>query len=161
MPVFPELLPGDVLLFERNTFYNRLIQIKTWSRFTHVEIVCVYPNAATRTVASRNGEGVGFYAPNLKGLAVVLRPRTAFDQDAAMKWFLTVQGQGYDWLGLMNFAYARLVGPDNNKQFCSEFAARYMRRGGVPVFGVTDADTISPRDFSICDLLEVVWTDGK
>lgn len=149
------LLPGDVLLFNRSSTFNWIIRVKTWSRFSHVEVV----TGPTRTFASRNGEGVGFYNVDERGLALVLRPTVPFDVDAAIKWArdTNVVGQGYDWLGLLNFTYARLASRENNKMFCSEAATRFLRRGGLDPFPYNDADTISPRDFSVCPLFVPVW----
>lgn len=69
-----QLLPGDVLLFARTSPFDWIIHVKTWSRFTHVEIVGLDKLGHVRTYASRNGVGVGVYTPDLDGLALVLRP---------------------------------------------------------------------------------------
>jgi hypothetical protein len=144
--------PGDVVLFSRQGFYNRLIQAKTWSRVSHVEVVAQPGTPGTRTalpmtVASRNGRGVGYYPFDDEGLHCVLRPVALFDQDAAWRWFLTVNGQGYDWVGLVAFLSAKWQGKENGRQFCSEFATRYLRAGGIDPFNGYDADGISPGEF--------------
>ena len=152
----PAILPGDVLLFNRNGTFNWLIRVKTWSRFSHVEVAVDGSNV----FASRNGEGVGLYSVDGKGMALVLRPReSSFNVDEALRWarFSNVVGQGYDWLGLLNFTYARLASRENGKMFCSEAATRFLRMGGLDPFPGADADTIAPRDFSICPLFAVVW----
>lgn len=161
----PILDCGDVLLFSRTSFFNRIIQVKTWSRFTHVEIVGGVKDTLTRTYASRNGLGVGVYPADYQGLALVLRPcfpcgacAGPFDVLKARAWFYqNAVGQRYDWLGLLNFTYARYVGQDNHAMFCSEFATRFLREGGFDPFPANDADTISPRDFSVCPCLTVIW----
>jgi hypothetical protein len=142
------LLPGDVLLFNRDGFYNRIIRIKTWSRVSHVEVVAS-GGPSPMTVASRNGQGVGYYKLDSHGLYCVLRPRSdlVFNQSDAWKWFLTVNGQGYDWLGLLAFASAKFQGKENGKMFCSELACRYLRAGGIDPFRGADADAIAPSDF--------------
>ena len=158
------LQDGDVLLFSRSTsIFNWIIKVKTWSRFTHCEVI-QFDGDTLKTVASRDGVGVGWYPPEWRGLAMVLRPvqfpnvkgRT-FNTKLARAWFAKVKGQGYDWLGLLNFAYARVVGADNTKQFCSEFCTRYLRAGGFNLFRTQDADTVSPRDFAYSDQLDVVF----
>jgi len=151
----PMLLPGDVLLFSRKGFFNLLIRGKTWSRFSHVE-VAVGP---ARVFASRNGDGVGFYKPDLSGLAMVLRPSMPVDVEKAIQWARdsNVVGQPYDWVGLLNFMNARRVGRENGRMFCSEAAVRFLRRGGFDPFPRADADTISPRDFHVCPWLDTVW----
>jgi hypothetical protein len=112
------LLPGDLLLYSRSGFFNRLISIKTWSRFTHVEVaIPVLPDSPNLVAAARNGEGCGIYAYAPQGLALVLRPlpQYPFSIALAMHWFrqFRIQEQGYDWLGLLNFTYARLASRDN------------------------------------------------
>ena len=154
-----EAQPGDVFLFARsNSIFNLAINIKTWSRFTHCEVAMRDANGWLVMAASRNGLGVSLYDPDLKGLALIMRPVMPFNQAAALEWFATVSGQGYDWAGLLNFTYAK-VAKNNNKQFCSEFATRLLRYGGIDLFPEQDADTISPRDFSIVvrGALQVVY----
>lgn len=157
------LLPGDVFLFSRKSTFNLIISIKTWSRFTHVEVVCATATEPhVGTAAARNGVGVGLYPLDLHGLALVLRPQSivgTWDQAKAMQWYQGnhIGGQAYDWIGLLNFTYARLASENNHAQFCSEFATRFLRAGGVDPFPEADADTISPRDFSITPALRVIW----
>jgi len=155
MTLSPKLEPGDVLVFNRSGAFNWIIRVKTWSRFSHVEVAI---NDA-EVFASRNGDGVGVYRVQPDGLAMVLRPTVPFDVDAALKWarFSNVLGQGYDLLGLLNFTYARLASRENGKMFCSEAATRFLRQGGLDPFPRIDADTISPRDFTICPLFIPIW----
>ena len=148
--------PGDILLFNRTSPFNWIIRVKTWSRYTHVE---VHDGQGT-TFAARNGQGCGEYLQDLEGLALVLRPPVgAFDRIAARKWFYGqhIYRQGYDWVGLLNFMYARAAGRRNGKMFCSEFATRYLRSGGFGVFPRTDADTVAPCDFNLIRDLFVEW----
>jgi len=155
MTISPKLEPGDVLVYNRSGRMNWVIRIKTWSRFTHVEVAI----SDAQVFASRNGEGVGIYRVDPQGLAMVLRPSPPFDVDAALKWarFANVLGQGYDWLGLLNFTYARLASRENGKMFCSEAAVRFLRQGGLDPFPRVDADTIAPRDFTLSPLFIPTW----
>lgn len=149
------LQPGDLLLYARRGFWARAIQIKTWSRISHVEC-CV---SATDVVASRDGRGVARYALTRDGLDAILRPRAPFDLDAALRWFATVDGQGYDWLGLLAFFWARWQGRDNQRMFCSELATRWYRAGGVePFTPETDADAVAPGEFLKSGAFRRVWT---
>lgn len=165
------LLPGDVLLFARTGLFNRLIQLKTWSAVSHVEVVAI-PGApffrapqrwTFNTVASRNGVGVGLYAPDLSQLHSVYRPTVPFDQATALDWFWRdANRQGYDWLGLLAFFNAKRQGRENSKMFCSEFAARYLRIGGVDAFNGYDADGIAPSEFCKSVLLQKLQViDGR
>lgn len=151
-----EARPGDVFLFNRNGVYNKLIRLKTWSRFTHCEVAVVMAKRVM-TFTSRNGVGVNFYLPDFKGLALVLRPTCAFNQIAAIEWGQTVVGQPYSYVGLLAFWFAKYQGANDKAQFCSEACTRYLRAGGAELFPAADADAIAPRDYSINPFLQVVW----
>lgn len=154
----PPVMPGDVLLYSRNGFFSRLIRIKTWSRISH----CEGAISPWRTVASRDGQGVNEYPISLDGLAYVLRPARRLDLQAAMAWFQTVQGQGYDWLGLLAFFAAKWQGKENGKMFCSEFLVRWLRAGGLePFTPITDADAVAPGEFLKSPLFLVIWKEGE
>ncbi|MEZ5421122.1 MAG: hypothetical protein R2708_27810 [Vicinamibacterales bacterium] len=126
MPLSLErLAPGDCLLYGGRGFFNRVIQVKTWSRYSHVEIY----DGDGWSLASRNGIGVARYPVRTDDLLTVLRLRTPFEMAGIRAYFRESDGQGYDWWGLLAFTSARWQGRDNGKQFCSEAAARAYRRG--------------------------------
>ena len=154
--------PGDVLLYNRNSFFNWVIRIKTWSRFSHVEVACPYLEAPSLVAAARNGDGCGLYTFDPHKLAMVLRPVCTippFERTKALGWYHANQigEQPYDWQALLNFTYFRYVSRENGKMFCSEFATRFLRQGGIDLFPEHDADTIAPRDFRMNQLLSPVW----
>jgi hypothetical protein len=152
--------PGDVLIYARTGFYARLIRMKTWSVASHCEVVAV-GGVAPMTVASRDGQGVGYYELDAHGLYAVLRPVAPFNPATAWSWFRSVSGQKYDWIGLLAFFSAKLQGKENNRQFCSEFACRFLRHGGVePFTPETDADAVAPSDFLKSGALRCVWQQG-
>lgn len=148
------LRAGDVLLYSGRGVFSTIIKIKTWSRYSHVEI---YDGGRT-SLASRDGIGVGRYLLRVNGLALVLRPTCALNLEAGRAWFRTVDGQGYDWVGLMSFTWAEWQGRKNLKQFCSEFACRQLREFGCNPFGDADADAIAPSDFAKNSGFSVVWS---
>lgn len=147
------LQPGDVLLYAGKTVFSKLIKIKTWSKFSHVE---VYVDNG-ESVASRDGIGVGLYEIRTDDLRAILRPREEFRILDALKWFATVDGQKYDWTGLLAFTWAKWQGRENNKQFCSEFATRFLRAGGVDPFNGYDADGIAPGEFPKSPAFDILW----
>ena len=149
----PSLRPGDVLLYSGGSLFSRLIQMKTWSRYSHCEVY----DGDGWSVASRDGIGVGRYPLRVDGLRVILRPVAKFDPIAARAWFATVDGQPYDWFGLLAFTSAKRQGRNNWKMFCSEFATRYLRAGGVDPFNQYDADGIAPGEFMKSTALLVSW----
>jgi hypothetical protein len=160
------LRPGDVLLYARNGVFNWIIRVKTWSHITHCEVAVGMVGSPHVMFASRNGEGVGLYPFDPKGLALVMRPVEGlppFDAGKALYWYQSerIGEQGYDWLGLLNFAYARRVNQHNGKMFCSEAAVRFLRKGGLDLFPEQDADTIAPRDLRITTRLYPVWRSPR
>jgi len=171
-PTFPEraddpaftrsLQPGDILLYSGQSVFSWIIRAKTWSHITHVEVAIPTPEAPSLVAASRNGVGCGLYLFNPKNLALVMRPvlgQHTFDATAALEWYTRekIGEQGYDWIGLLNFTYARAVDRDNGRMFCSEFAVRFTRKGGLDLFPEQDADTIAPRDLRLTTRLYPAW----
>ncbi len=149
----PDLRVGDVLLYAGTGWFSLLIRIKTWSKYSHCEVY----DGSGYSVASRDRIGVGRYDLRLDGLRVVLRPRGRFSAVRARAWFRAVDGQPYDWWGLMAFTGAKHQGKNNWAQFCSEFATRYLRAGGVDPFNGYDADGIAPGEFLKSPALIRVW----
>lgn len=149
----PEFRVGDVLLYSGKGLFSRLIQIKTWSRITHCEVY----DGNGYSVASRDGIGVGRYPVRVDGLRIVLRPKVHLEVKKARAWFKTVDGQPYDWFGLIAFTSARKQGHDNWAMFCSEFCTRYLRAGGIDPFNEYDADGIAPGEFLKSPLFTRAW----
>ena len=162
-----QIRPGDTLLYSGTGMVDWVIRTKTWSKFSH----CEFYDGSGYSLASRNGLGVARYPVRTNGLLAVYRLRAGipFDLEAARVWFATVNGQAYDWLGLLSFTAARLQGRDNSKQFCSEFQARLYRHGiggavhhpaakkgdkdalqalGIDPWGGENADAIAPAMFA-------------
>jgi uncharacterized protein YycO len=149
----PDLRIGDVLLYSGRGLFSRLIQIKTWSRVSHCEVY----DGNGFSVASRDGIGVGRYALRADGLCAVLRPKVHLETKKAHAWFATVDGQPYDWWGLLAFTSARRQGNQNQAMFCSEFCTRYLRAGGIDPFNEYDADGIAPGEFLKSPLFTRAW----
>lgn len=153
-PVFDRstLQPGDVLLYGATGLVGWIISIKTWHPVAHCEIYI----GQGESVASRNGIGVGRYPMREAELVRVRRPTLPVDLQEAMRWFATVNGEGYDWLGLLRFAKPSGHG-SATKMFCSEFATRFYRAGGFAPFGDEDADAIAPCEFDSNSQFRLLW----
>ncbi len=103
MKPLPNLLPGDLLLYNTpGSLVDCVIRLKTWSVAAHCECYI----GESRSLASRNGIGVGNYPLRIEGLIAVLRPKQPFGRTRALEWFKTVDGQKYDFLGLLCFSLA-------------------------------------------------------
>lgn len=149
-----DLFPGDVLLYKGKGLFSLLIRLKTGGHYSHVEL---YVGNGTAW-ASRNGLGVNAYPLDLTDVIAVLRPKQKLNWSKAIQWFDQVaKGQGYDWLGLLNFYVAKWQGRENNKMFCSEFLVRVFREFDYPLFPETvDADGISPSDLPLSDKVRLI-----
>lgn len=144
-----KLIAGDCLLYRRTPFtrspvgwfFGFVINRKTWSKFCHVEVY----DGEGKSLASRDGKGVGRYPLRLSELAEVRRPSALnFSHEIGARWFNKVEGQKYDWKGLLCFTLAVKQGA-LDRMFCSEFATRFYRAAGLELFNPDDdADKISP-----------------
>jgi hypothetical protein len=151
----PTLLPGDCLLYRPKDFFGWVTMVKTWARVAHVEVYA----GGGMSVASRNGIGVNAYPLRRAQLGFVLRPIATLNEKQAWAYFKLVQGQGYDWKGLLCFTMAVKQGA-TDKQFCSEFATNYYRAGGLKPFAPDwSADEVSPAQFLQSAAFVPVWTD--
>jgi len=149
------LRPGDILLYDKNTLFNWLIKLKRGEKYAHVEIYA----GGDQSLASRNGIGVGRYPLRLDGLAAIYRVTKPFEFEIGERWFEDeANGQGYDWIGLANFIWAKWQGRENGKMFCSEFVARFFKKMGVPLFSdETDSDAVSPGMIPYSQMVKPVW----
>ena len=155
--------PGDVLLYGPSNLYGWIISIKTWHSIAHVEVYI----GNGKAVAAR-GEGVSVYAVRTDGLVEVRRPHfeqptSTFNVRLALDTFYRkYNGQKYDWLGLIRFAWRARVVPErfDNRQFCSELATRFLRDGWPAtehdIFANEDADAVAPFEFMLTPMLEKV-----
>ncbi len=153
-----QLHPGDCLLYRPSGWIGRLIALKTWSPWSHVELAI----RQGKTIAARE-EGVNYYDTRWDHLGMVVRPPETFNLKAALDWFdAEACGQRYDLLGLFRFFTFGKQSLD--KQFCSELLTRAYRAGGTPIFDGQDADLVPPGWFATMAGgygFTTVWTDGR
>lgn len=150
------LQPGDFLLYRPSSLTGVIIAVKTWTWIAHIEI---YKGGGI-SLASRDGIGVNAYPLRLDQLGIVRRPNKPFSFAKGLRYFETVKGQKYDWLGLMCFTLAVHQGsPD--RQFCSEFAHNFAIAEDLELFS-TDLvpDHTSPAQFDQTPVLDTVWRDS-
>lgn len=153
-PKLSDLLAGDCLLYKPTSLMGLVIAVKTWHWVSHVEVY----DCNGCSFASRDGVGVNRYPARGDGLCAVLRPGPAYDHVVAERWFEGhANGQGYDWLGLLVFTLAVKAGA-KDRMFCSEFATRLYRVGGLEPFNPgEDADRIAPFQFLTSPAFRVLW----
>ena len=147
---------GDCLLYLPKGVFGAIIKLKSWNNVGHVEVY----TGEGKSVASRDGQGVGLYPWRDTDIAYVLRPTYPLDWTGFWRWFKTVNGQGYDWLGLLRFTWFKSIGTgDNDKMFCSEFATRAYRALCAHVFNdYQDADAVAPAQFLLSPNLIIIAT---
>ena len=150
--ILPSIRPGDLLLYHRKGFAAWLIRTKTWSKISHVETYL----GDGKVHAAREHVGVGTFPINFDGLVKVRRPLQRFNLATAAPYIKLVEGQGYDWFGLLRFFTIKQG--DQTKQFCSEDATRLARAGGVvPFADDKDADAVSPGELDATPAYKTVF----
>ena len=146
--------PGDILLYDRSGWMNAFIRFKRGEKFSHAAIAS-QPGFVLEAI---QGDVLDERPIRWDGLAGIYRLTEDFDYEAGYDWFLTVRGQGYDWVGLLSFAFAKFQGRTNHKMFCSEFVARFFAKLGRPLFSpITDADAVSPGMIPYSPFVKEVW----
>lgn len=154
------LLPGDLILYNRPGLFGWIIQHVSNGKATHCETYI----GGGKTIASRDGIGVGTYEFDPNGVYMVLRPRTPLDMPAVLAWHKTVEGQKYDWLGLVRAFVGNKWGINNNKMWCSEHACLAQRAGGNEPFSDpidTPSDSVTPSDFIQSGAFYFIWKRDK
>jgi hypothetical protein len=155
-----ELLPGDHLIYTGRAFVDRLIQLKTFSMASHIEIYA----GSDQSAASRPGKrkGVRLYPLRKEDLAYVLRPTMPFDFQAAMVWFYGhAIGAPYAYTELVNFF---LPGAVFNAQgmVCSTFARMFDEHGSFYPFKPEWTELkVAPANFLMVNCFDWVWTKEK
>lgn len=160
----PELQPGDVLFYKPAGLFGRLITIKTWGDYSHVELY-EGSNPETPIWGSRNPEslwkwreptGVRFYPFRAHELGLVRRPITPVDVAKLHDFTTSTVGQKYDWLGLLKFF--RISKGKMDRMFCSEAVTRALRVAtSAQLFDNVDADGVSPSMLSWTPELTDIW----
>jgi hypothetical protein len=146
--------PGDCLVYKPTSLIGRLIAIKTWSPFSHVEII-TSPGMA---IGARS-EGIDYNPIRFSGLSKVVRPNPEkLKLEDGISWFETfAHGKKYDYWGLLRFFS---IGKQSEKKyFCSELATQFYRHAGFPfLFHSQAADQVPPGWFvTLADDFEVIW----
>lgn len=146
------LRPGDALLYQGRSLFSWAIRIKTWAPVSHV---AVYMGQGV-VYESKEPNGVRSYPFEREHLYAVLRPSEPFDAAKATAYHNTVVGQKYDVWGL--FRFFCLGRQSTDKQFCSEYATRLYRAGGIFPFNQDyDADLVSPGMFLSSPHFTELW----
>lgn len=160
-----ELQPGDVLLYKPAGVFGRLICLKTWSDYSHVELFvggAAHPQAVwasrdpKRWFPWPSGGGVNFYPFRDAQLALIRRPVHPLNTEALLDFARSTVGQAYDWTGLLKFF--RINDAKQDRMFCSEAATRALRIAtGDRLFTNIDADAVSPGMLAWTPELVDVW----
>lgn len=93
------------------------IRLWTWSKWSHAELVI---DGVCWSASARDG-GVRQKSINLDSgrWDLVSLPLTDEETGRAFGWFLTHEGEGYDYLNIARFIFA-FLGQDRNKWVCFE-----------------------------------------
>ena len=149
---FPELEPGDILLYGGG-FIGALIQFRTWSDVSHVE---VYVGNGL-TVSSR-AEGPDVYTLRVAGLRRVIRPLASLNFEAGLKWLRKVDHLPYGYADLLRFY---LINIPTRGLICSEMADLFFQACGLPLFNTQYPEgAVCPRDYELLSplLAKQIWS---
>lgn len=159
-----DLQVGAICLYNSSSLVDKAIEFKEGDPDTaHVEVYI----GGGKSVASRNGIGVGQWDFRPAGLVHVRQPVRLLQVADAMDWFTLVNGAKYGWgdiganLDLVERPEDLWTKPELLRQTgvdCSHFAAMFLAVGGCPQFDEHfDYRKITPRDFKIVMESIPVW----
>ncbi len=145
--------PGDLLTYGPSGIFGWIIRIKTWHPIAHVETYI----GNGMSVASRDEIGVGQYPLRLEQLNGIYRPKEAFNLQKGLDWFKTVNGQKYDWFGLLCFTDLIDRG-SKNKMFCSEFCTNLYREMGIEPISIHERpEEVAPFELAESPSFTRIW----
>jgi hypothetical protein len=150
---FPELQPGDILLYGDSSPLSWAIRFRTWSDVSHVEVYV----GDGRSIAARS-DGFKKYPLRLDGLRRVIRPAIPFNFKSGMEWFAAVDGTKYGWADLLRFY---LVDVPTKGLICSQAADLFFRNCTLPLFNTNYPEgAVCPGDYEkISDLIaKQIWS---
>lgn len=149
----PALQPGDILLYGGG-FIGALIQFRTWSDVSHLEIYA----GGGRSFASR-ADGPGAFPLRIAGLRRVIRPIAPFDFLKGVRWFeATADTLPYGYLDLFRFY---LIDVPTKGLICSEFADLFFQKCGLALFNTEYPEgDVCPRDFELIapSIAKQIWS---
>lgn len=154
------LTPGDMLLYSSSGMVGRAIKFKTSSEFTHV---AVYIGEGEQR-EFREFIGAQQVPLRVEDLVLIKRPYGLWDKGKSDAFWAEVKHQKYDHIGLFWSFYARKVGRDNQKMFCSEYYARdYAAAVGSPLLFAeeVDADSVHPGNCAQSPSCWRVWPSKR
>jgi hypothetical protein len=151
---FPELIPGDILLYGDNSLLSWLIRFRTWSDVSHVEVYA----GNGRTLAARV-HGVREYPLSVLGLRRVIRPVELFHFAAGLQWFeASACKLPYGYADLARFY---LLNVPTKGLICSEFVDLFFRHCWLALFNLNYPEgAVCPRDFETLSpyVAEQIWS---
>lgn len=126
---------------------SRLIQILTWSRWSHVALIdddevveALWPRVGVTALSdllSRYSEVIIAEWPGIDGGPILEAARSQ-------------EGKPFDWKALFGFLFHR-DWQDPNAWFCSELVAWSFTQAGVPLYRREAMDRITPQDLWVLE----------
>ena len=151
--------PADLFFTTSGSIFSRVVQKRTWGKFSHVQIIVQVVEAADKRiidVISADAEGVTLRAVRdheLKNYEILTCPEM-FPQERndVVKFCFQQIGKPYDLVGLGSFLLYKEMQNDS-KWFCSELVYVAYKQAGVRLLRRVKQDFVSPRDLYISPLL--------
>lgn len=150
---FPDLLPGDVLLYSASTLAGYLVCMKTGGLFSHAEVAV----SAHKTVAARL-TGTDIYGVDMSGhLRCVRRPWNAINAVEALRAVADDMDKPYPLSDFFYF-FDPWLKHRYILRFCSVIVAHFLTAGGVCLFNPEqDLNLVTPDDLWKTPNLVTIW----
>lgn len=125
---------------------DRGIRLVTRSRYSHVEVCVGHPFEIAAMCVSASGMdgGVRGKRMSLSPARWDVMPAPWINRGDVYRWLLDNQGAGYDWLGVLRFAFPVFRG-SRRRWFCSEVVADLLGLQEPWRFSPADAHIIASR----------------
>jgi hypothetical protein len=150
----PDLLPGDTLVYTGWDPIDLAIRCHTFSAACHVEFYI----GNDQSIAAR-AAGVKRYPLRWQGLYRVYRPSRPLNMDNVLNYFYRyLDGQGYDWLGVIFGFFFCQLRQNPSKKFCSETQTLLYRADSFEPFQPDYVpDRVPPMLYTASAALEKIW----
>lgn len=149
------------LIFSRSKLpFSPLVQLATWSRWSHVGIV-MDNNMVLESTFTHGGvkpAKLWEFQDRASDWIVVTLP--CVDRQAIIEAGLTQLGKPYDWTGLIGIAFHQRKWQEDDSWFCSELVAWAFQQGGSPLFIPDTVHRITPQHLFMLYHEVVAWKGG-
>jgi uncharacterized protein YycO len=133
-----------LIFSSKNSIGSRIIRLFTWSRWSHVALLCPDNTVIESTAPRVRRVNLADFVANSKEYAIV--QLLELDPNPLIYLVSTQLGKKYDYLGALGIGFHRNW-QDDSKWICSELIAWGLDKIGHPVFRSEEINKVTPGDF--------------